>query len=115
VPAHRSDLTRNWTGNRATDLAGNRTKRIFLDSDSVWRASRSGIQVKLERKMLSRAEMLRAGANLDEPPIEDQGFLLQTYMRDTGSLQTTLAVPLYLRGKRYGSVTVGWLPERVRA
>jgi methyl-accepting chemotaxis protein len=114
VAAHRSELSKDWTGEHAADLAGNRTKRMFLDSDSVWRASRYGLEVELPRRALSRAELRAAGAKLDEPPLSEQGFLLQTYMRDTGLLQTTIAVPLYVKGQRYGSVTLGWEPERLR-
>lgn len=114
APAHRSTATRDWAGDRATDLVNNRTKRIFLDSDSIWRASRMGLGVALPRRPLTRGELLLAGANLDEPPIDQQGFLLQTYVRDTGTLQTTLSLPLYVDSQRYGIVTLGWDPANVR-
>jgi methyl-accepting chemotaxis protein len=114
APAHQTILSRNWTGNHAIDLAGNRTKRLFLDADSIWRASRMGLGVELSRRPYTRVELLAAGANLDEPPIEEQGFLLQTYVRDTGAPQTTLSVPLYICGQRYGIVMLGWDPATLR-
>jgi methyl-accepting chemotaxis protein len=110
APAHQSIASENWTGEPAVDLARNRTKRLFLDADSIWRASRMGLGVDLPRRPLTRLELLAAGARLDEPPVEEQGFLLQTYVRDTGTLQTTLSVPLYVAHQRYGIVMLGWDP-----
>ena len=115
APAHQSTASRDWSGDRATDLANNRTKRVFLDSDSIWRASRAGLGVELPRRLLTRRELVLAGAALDEPPTGEQRFLLQTYVRDTGTLQTTLSVPLYVCGQRYGIVMLGWDPAALRA
>jgi methyl-accepting chemotaxis protein len=114
APAHQSVASQDWSGDPVRDLASNRTKRLFLDADSIWRASRMGLGVELPRRPLTRVEMLRAGAQLDEPPAHQQGFLLQTYVRDTGTLQTTLSVPLYVCERRYGIVMLGWDPDRLR-
>jgi methyl-accepting chemotaxis protein len=114
APAHQSAATRDWTGDASKDLAGNRTKRFFLESDSIWRASRMGLGVELPRRVLTRSELLRAGAKLGEPPLAEQSFLLQTYVRDTGSLQTTLSLPLYIHGQRYGIAMIGWDPATLR-
>jgi len=114
APAHRTDATRDWTGDGPTDRAGNRTKRLFLDSDSIWRSSRMGLGVELPRRALSRGELQRAGANLAEPAHGERAFLLQTYVRDTGSLQTTISVPLYIGGQRFGIAMLGWDPGSVR-
>jgi hypothetical protein len=114
APAHQSAATRDWTGDAEADLAGNRTKRFFLESDSVWRASRMGLGIDLPRRVLTRSELLRARAQLDEPPLDHQSFLLQTYVRDTGSLQTTLSLPLYIHGQRYGIAMIGWDPATLR-
>ncbi len=45
----------------------------------------------------------------------DHSFLVQTYARDTGAVLTTLAVPLYVKGERYGCVCLGWDPEKLRS
>jgi methyl-accepting chemotaxis protein len=113
APAHTSDATADWTGDHETDLLGNRTKRFFIESGAILRSSRMGIGVDLPPRPLSRTEMLAAGAQLGEPPAGAQGFLLQTYARDTGEVLTTLSVPLHVRGQRYGRVTIGWDPERL--
>jgi methyl-accepting chemotaxis protein len=114
APAHQSIASQDWTGDPLVDLASNRTKRLFLDADSIWRASRMGLGVELPRRPLTRVELLKAGARLDEPPVEQQGFLLQTYVRDTGTLQTTLSVPLYVCKQRFGIVMLGWDPATLR-
>ena len=55
-----------------------------------------------------------SGARLTEPAV-GRSFMLQTYARDTGAVLTTLSVPLYVEGERYGSVVLGWDPERLRS
>ena|GEM_PF-246845 len=114
-PAAASAATRDWTGDRMTDLAGNRTKRFLLDAVAVTRSARDGIGVELPSEPLSRAAMLAAGAALGEPPLGEEGFLLQTYARDTGVVMTSLSVPVYVCGQRYGAVTIGWDPETLRS
>ncbi len=114
VPAHNSAFTRDCTGDPERDLAGNRTKRFFLDSAALTRAARMELGVELPQRQLSRAEIVRAGAQLREPADAERTLLLQTYARDTGAVLTTLSVPLYVKGQRFGVVTLGWDPERLR-
>ena len=114
APAHNSVFTRDCTGDPERDLAGNRTKRFFLDSAALTRAARMELGVEPPDRQLSRAEILRTGAQLREPPDGSRAFLLQTYARDTGAVLTTLSVPLYVKGQRFGVVTLGWDPERLR-
>jgi methyl-accepting chemotaxis protein len=111
-----SSSMRDWTGDYATDLATNRAKRFMLDAASIRRAARMGLGVELAARPLSRSEMAGLGARLDdEPALPEQGFLLQTLRRDTGTLLTTLAVPLYVCRRRYGMAIVGWDPEQARS
>ena len=114
VPAHNSVFSRDCTGDPEQDLAGNRTKRFFLDSAALTRAARMELGVELPQRQLSRAEIARTGARLREPADAGSTFLLQTYARDTGAVLTTLSVPLYVKGQRFGVVTLGWDPERLR-
>jgi len=69
----------------------------------------------LPGQILTRAQMSAAGARLKEPTHDHRPFLLQAYARDTGAVLTTLSVPLYVRGQRFGCVCLGWDPERLRA
>jgi methyl-accepting chemotaxis protein len=114
APAHNTVFSQAITGDPARDLAGNRTKRFFLDSDALTRASRMELGVNLPAKVLTRAEIRSAGARLRSRG-EDRPFLVQTYARDTGAVLTTMAVPLYVKGERYGCVCLGWDPERLRS
>ncbi|HUB76541.1 MAG TPA: methyl-accepting chemotaxis protein, partial [Solirubrobacteraceae bacterium] len=114
APANNSVFTRDWTGDHDADLVGNRTKRFLIDSNAIQRSSRMNLGVEFPPRPFSRREMQVAGARLGEPPIGEEGFLLQTYPRDTGDILTTLSVPLYVCGQRYGTVTIGWNPERPR-
>ncbi len=114
APAHNSVFSRDCTGEREADLAGNRTKRFFLDSAALTRAARMELGVQLPVRQLTRPEIERARAQLLEPPGGSHTFLLQTYARDTGAVLTTLSVPLYVKGCRFGVVTLGWDPERLR-
>jgi methyl-accepting chemotaxis protein len=114
APANNSIFSQDWTGDYESDLARNRTKRFLLEAGAIVRSSRIGLGVEFPARPFSRREMQAAGAMLDEPPLGEEGFLLQTYTRDTGDVLSTLSVPLYVCGQRYGAVTIGWNPERVR-
>lgn len=115
APAHNTVYSKDITGDAAKDLAGNRTKRFFLESGALTRASRMEIGVELPGQVLTRAQISAAGARLREPGNDHRPFLLQTYARDTGAVLTTLSVPLYVHGQRYGCVCLGWDPEALRA
>lgn len=114
APVHNSVFSRDCTGEPEQDLTLNRTKRFFLDSPALTRAARMDLGVELPPHQLSRAEIERRGARLSEPRDADQSFLLQTYARDTGAVLSTLSVPLYVKGRRFGVVTLGWDPERLQ-
>ena len=114
APAHNRIFTKDWTGDPALDLAGNRSKRFFLDSGALTRAARMALGVDLPPRVLTRAEFRQAGAQLERPPKAGRTLLLQTYARDTGAVLTTISVPLYVRQHRYGCVSLGWDPERLR-
>ena len=70
--------------------------------------------MNLPAKVLTRAKIRSAGARLSSRG-DGLPFLVQTYARDTGAVLTTLAVPLYVKGERYGCVCLGWDPERLRS
>ena len=113
APAHNGAFSKDITGDPAKDLAGNRTKRFFLDSPALTRAARMELGVELAGDVLTRWQIAAAGARLTETDQDVRPFLLKTYARDTGAVLTTLSVPLYVKGQRYGCVCLGWDPERL--
>ncbi len=78
IPTHNKKFSKPLTGNYQTDLAGNRTKRIFND---------------------------RTGARCGS---HTQKMLLQTYKRDTGEVMHDISVPLYVKGKHWGGFRMGY-------
>jgi hypothetical protein len=70
--------------------------------------------IELPSTVLTREQIRAAGAQPAEPARTSRPFLLQTYARDTGAVLTTLSVPLYVKGERFGAVTLGWDPEKLR-
>jgi hypothetical protein len=114
APAHNSIVSKGITGDPAKDLAGNRTKRFFLDSAALTRGARMELGVDLPARVLTKSELRSSGARLTEPTQPSRPFLLQTYARDTGAVLSTLSVPLYVKGRRYGCVTLGWDPTQLR-
>jgi methyl-accepting chemotaxis protein len=114
APAHNSVYTRDATGDQAVDLVGNRSKRFFLDSGALTRASRMELDIDLPMRAVTRDEIVRAGADLRQPADRRRTLLLQTYSRDTGAILRALSVPLYVKGERFGCVTLGWDPELLR-
>jgi methyl-accepting chemotaxis protein len=81
VASHNLRYTRPLTGDAAKDKDGNRTKRIFND--------RTGLR----------------GAVNEEP------FLLQTYMRDTGEVLNDISTPIVIDGRHWGGVRIGYSAE----
>ena len=114
APAHNTIFSKDITGDPDRDLAGNRTKRFFLDSAALTRAARMELGVDLPATILTRSQLGAAGARLDEPEHHGRPFLLQTYARDTGAVLSTLSVPLHVKGQRFGCVCLGWDPEQLR-
>jgi len=78
-PCHNLRYTKPLTGNPEQDKNNNRTKRIFND--------RTGI---------------RCARNTD-------GFLLQTYRRDTGEILNDMSFPLVINGRHWGAIRIGYL------
>jgi methyl-accepting chemotaxis protein len=82
APCHNLRYTKPLTGNPEQDKNNNRTKRIFND--------RTGI---------------RCARNTD-------GFLLQTYRRDTGEILNDMSLPLVFNGRHWGGIRIGYLVPR---
>lgn len=82
VPCHNLRYTKPLTGNPEQDKNNNRTKRIFND--------RTGI---------------RCARNTE-------GFLLQTYRRDTGEILNDMSLPLMINGRHWGGIRMGYLVPR---
>jgi methyl-accepting chemotaxis protein len=78
LPTHNRRYSMPLTGNLASDLVNNRTKRIFND--------RTGL----------------AAAQSTAP------FLIQNYQRDTGETMADLSVPVWIQGKHWGAVRIGY-------
>ncbi len=78
-PCHNLRYTKPLTGDPEVDKNNNRTKRIFND--------RTGI---------------RCARNTD-------GFLLQTYRRDTGEILNDMSLPLFINGRHWGGIRIGYL------
>ncbi|MFZ5817503.1 MAG: methyl-accepting chemotaxis protein [Bacillota bacterium] len=101
-------MCRDWTGDPDRDLLGNRVKRMFEDSLGI-RSARVGLGPTAE-KLPPRSPVeafRRAGAVLEGSP-DRSVFLVQTYARDTGEVVKDLAMPLYARGRRWGTLRLGY-------
>jgi methyl-accepting chemotaxis protein len=81
-PSHNKRYSQPLTGDIKKDKDNNRTKRIFND--------RTGIRC----------------ATNEEP------FLLQTYLRDTGEVMNDMSTPIIIGGKHWGGVRIGYLAEQ---
>nr|WP_225933196.1 methyl-accepting chemotaxis protein [Pseudomonas maumuensis] len=81
VPTHNSAFNQPLTGDPAHDTAHNRSKRMFDD---------------------------RTGSRCGN---HQQRVLLQTYTRDTGELMHDLSVPIFVQGRHWGGLRLGYRPE----
>lgn len=80
--AHHAKVSKPVTGNFEVDNQQSRHMRIFAGN---------------------RAEKRRAS--------HTSPFLLQTFIRDTGEVLNDLSIPLYLNGKHWGALIMGFNPE----
>lgn len=78
LPTHNKRYSMPLTGNLASDLVNNRTKRIFNDKTGL------------------------AAAQSTAP------FLVQNYQRDTGETMADLSVPVVVQGKHWGAIRIGY-------
>ncbi|MDH4451536.1 MAG: methyl-accepting chemotaxis protein [Rhodoferax sp.] len=84
APAHNSQFSHAPTGDAAIDLIHCRHKRIFDDA--------------VGKKLASNTKP----------------FLFQTYMRDTGEVINDLSMPIFIGGRHWGAVRVGFDSGRLR-
>lgn len=84
APAHHTKVSEPLTGNFDVDNMKSRNRRIYAGS---------------------RAEQRRAS--------HTSPFLLQTFIRDTGEVLNDLSIPLYVNGKHWGSLIMGFEPKHL--
>jgi methyl-accepting chemotaxis protein len=107
---HLSRHCQDWTGDAGADTTGNRVKRIF-DNHVEIRRARVGLPNALQApRRASRDQFLAAGVDPDALDGEAP-FLLQTYARDTGEVIHDLAVPLFVKGRRFGAFAIAFSME----
>ncbi|MEM9563077.1 MAG: methyl-accepting chemotaxis protein [Actinomycetota bacterium] len=113
APIHNATYCKDWTGDPDLDLVGNRVKRFFAES-VLLRGSRVGLSAERLPTRAARSDFEQAGLDLREPDGGDRRFLVQTYARDTGAIVTVLAVPVYVKGHRWGAAILGWNEDGAR-
>ncbi|MDD2899600.1 MAG: methyl-accepting chemotaxis protein [Desulfuromonadaceae bacterium] len=79
VPCHNLRFTKPLTGDPEIDKNNNRTKRMFNDHTGI-----------------------RCARNTN-------GFLLQTYRRDTGEILNDMSKPLVINNRHWGGIRIGYL------
>jgi methyl-accepting chemotaxis protein len=82
VPCHNLRFSKPLTGDPEIDKNNNRTKRMFNDKTGI-----------------------RCARNTD-------GFLLQTYRRDTGEILNDMSMPLVINNKHWGGIRIGYLAPK---
>jgi methyl-accepting chemotaxis protein len=114
-PIHNREYCKDWTGIASQDLAGNRIKRFFTDQRVLVRGARVGLpQASRLPDRAGRDDFTRAGCDLGETPGAAEQFLVQTYARDTGAIVTVLTAPVFVKGRRWGAVLLGWTADGSR-
>ncbi len=83
---HHKEVSKPMTGDPKTDLIYSRQQRMFFT-------------VETEKRRSSNTNP----------------FLFQTYMRDTGAILNDLSMPIYIDGKHWGAIVVGFSPDRLKS
>jgi methyl-accepting chemotaxis protein len=108
-PIHNRDFCKDWTGDPAKDLTGNRIKRFFTDQRVLVRGARVGLpQAASLPDQARREDFVAAGCDLHANDEARRDFLVQTYARDNGEIITALTAPIFVKGERWGAVLLGW-------
>ncbi|PCM45096.1 methyl-accepting chemotaxis protein [Marinobacter sp. ANT_B65] len=81
IPTHNREFAHELTGDPEVDLMRSRSKRLFRDRTAI-----------------------RCGSH-------KENMLLQTYRRDTGEIMHDLAVPIYVNGRHWGGLRLGYRPD----
>lgn len=102
---HFRECRRDWTGDRATDLAGNRIKRFFEDGLSL-RCARVGLGHAADRlpPRTPYARFREGGCTLARAGMRP--WAVYTYARDTGIVYNDLCIALFARDQRVGTVRI---------
>jgi methyl-accepting chemotaxis protein len=82
LASHHAEFSKPMTGDPKRDLLESRHQRIFFNVDS-------------EKKRCRHTEPM----------------LMQTYMRDTGQILNDLSMPIYIDGKHWGAMIIGFDPK----
>ena len=109
-PSHCSRFCADWTGDHETDFQNSRAKRFLVSTPEQHRLVRHGLGVAAESlgPMVSRRELEQAGAAFGTPAGGDDRFAVTSYVMDSGAAFTTLALPVYVKGERWGNVILNW-------
>lgn len=81
LPIHHKDFSHPMTGDPARDLANSRHQRVYLNN-------------KAEQRRCTHTKPM----------------LLQTYKRDTGEVLNDLSLPIYINGRHWGALIIGFDP-----
>jgi len=79
LPVHQKQFSQPMTGDPQKDLLNSRHQRIFMSNTT-------------ERRRCTHTETM----------------LLQTYLRDTGQILSDLSMPIFIDGKHWGAMIVGF-------
>jgi methyl-accepting chemotaxis protein len=107
VWAHPRRLIRDWTGDPALDVRGNRIKRLFEDEYSMrvarWGLGPNAPQVGLRA---SYRGMRDAGCTLEQAGERPWGAYVYSF--DIGTVFNELAIAIFFRGKRHSTLRIAY-------
>lgn len=84
LPVHHGEFSQPMTGDKERDLLYSRNQRIFQHNTT-------------EKRRCSHTDPM----------------LLQTYMRDTGQILNDLSMPIYIDGRHWGALIIGFDPKEM--
>jgi methyl-accepting chemotaxis protein len=102
---HYRDCRRDWTGDHAADLNGNRIKRFFEDALSL-RCARVGLGGAAEQlpPRTPYARFRERGGTLVRAGLRP--WAIYTYARDTGVVYNDLCLALFCHDRRVGTIRI---------
>jgi methyl-accepting chemotaxis protein len=113
APIHHSECNLDWTGIPEKDTAGNRSKRFFNDRWATPEPVRIGLGPNAMKAPTrsTRDEFFRAGCDMVEQAGSKDRSCVRILVRDATTAVVTVSVPLFVKGERFGAVSLGWRIE----
>jgi methyl-accepting chemotaxis protein len=110
LPTHHPEYCQDWTGIPEKDFDDNVAKRFCEDRWLTLDGVRVGLGAASSRvpSRAGREAFIQAGCEMRQKPGGEQQFRITLQSRESGMVVSTVQVPIFVKGHRWGTASCGW-------